>query len=173
MKIITYDQEQNKITEGFYSAIREILKISAPDYVLSIEKAGDEFNAALSAWDGKACLLSLIMDFYPDTTSTRFLLSTPSGSKFEKYCIREAGHAAWGCCLSNAVAINYAPKKNSLVTQVHEFLHLLGVEECYEGAIRGHPPKSSCNNERCVMRYGSSSTEVCSSVIKQITSNVG
>jgi hypothetical protein len=173
MKVITYEQEKSIISERFYSEINQILKMALPNYVLSFIKADENFKQSLEAWDGKSCLISLTMNHYRDTTAIRFLFSASESSKFKKYCIAEAGHAAWGCCLSKTIAVSYAPKQNELVTQVHESLHLFGVEECYEEYIQGFPPKNSCNNEQCVMRYGSNSIEVCESVLEQLRRNVG
>jgi len=97
----------------------------------------------------------------------RLFISAASVDKYKNYCLAQAAHAMWGCCINETIAIDYSEPKSRLVNQLHETLHLLGVDDCYDPEDNCDP-KSSCNDSKCVMRYGSSSAGVCSSVIEQI-----
>jgi hypothetical protein len=173
MVIITCESIEAKFSNLFYEAIGKICQLANISPII-FESASVNFKQTVDAWSGEEELLWLVAEAIGDTSNTRVVISvSPREEKFKNHCMQEAGHAAWGCCLGGVVAVNYAPQQHALVTQVHESLHLLGVEDCYEEHISGFPSKSLCTNEQCVMRYGSNSTEVCESVLEQIRQNAG
>ncbi|MCS5594093.1 MAG: hypothetical protein NZ730_06080 [Porticoccaceae bacterium] len=64
-------------------------------------------------------------------------------------------YAEWGCSWqSHKVSVDYAPVEWRLVNQLHETLHLLGVDDCYNNAEpgEGKPPQQTIINEG---RFGS------------------
>ena len=75
-------------------------------------------------------------------------------------------HAEWGCNFGGLLAIEYGPKNLALVNQLHELLHCLGVDDCYDESTFG--PKASCQDDHCLMRYGNITLSVCESVLEQI-----
>lgn len=167
MKIITYQTEAGSISPDWNFSLNEILA-SAGIKSVQIEPASNGLREALDHWNGLEDLLHILNDHEPDTTNIRLFISASNDSKYREYCLRQLGHAAWGCCLSETIAIEYAPANARLTTQLHETLHLFGVGECYDE--RTQTPLASCQHQNCIMRYGVVSTQVCSNVIAQLKS---
>jgi len=167
MRIITYQTEGGEIDSSYGEILQRILDSSDAEIELKFESAGHKLEDLFNSWDGKSNLIYELIDLFPDSTNIRILISTTSTSKFANYCKSELGHAAWGCCLGGFVAVEYSPDAR-LTTQLHESLHLFGVEECYDESTL--KPLESCTNDRCLMRYGVRSNSVCSSVCSQLRS---
>lgn len=165
MKILTYETQENSVSPKWSDSIQNIL-IQAGISDLVITPVSKEFQEALNRWNGVDDLLMLFTEHVPDNTHTRLFISAPNQQKYRTYCIKEADHARWGCCLGNVIAIEYAPLSARLPTQIHETLHLFGVDECYDESTR--TPKDSCNDPECLMRYGVQSTKVCKNVLLQL-----
>lgn len=163
MKIQTY----GPVSGLFEPQLSKWLLKAEATIPLKVCSAGPSLQAMLDAWDGQADLLRLVACQFGDTTATRLLISASDNHSFKAWCENLLGHARWGCCLSETIAIEYAPRGYALSTQLHEGLHLFGVDECYNEANPSQA-KPACDNERCLMRYGSSHLEVCSSVLEQL-----
>lgn len=166
MLILTYETIPGRISEDYRNALSQVLSASGSDHTVEFREADEELAGKLEGWKETESLLSLFAEYAEDTTNTRLLIAAPNQGKFKNHCLSEASHAQWGCCLSETIAVEYSPDENALETQLHESLHLFGVDECYEESTL--QPKPSCLNTRCVMRYGVQSTEVCQSVQQQL-----
>jgi hypothetical protein len=162
MKLITYGQVHPK----FRDSLRAILKQANSREHLWLEEADGKLGQFLASWNGQGHLFDLLIEFVPDTTSTRLLLSVPAGSPIGSWCKLNLLHAQWGCCFSETLAVEYAPECNQLATQLHEALHLLGADECYD--LVTHAPKDTCSLTTCLMHYEPQSTLVCSNVLSQL-----
>jgi hypothetical protein len=74
----------------------------------------------------------------------------------------------WGVnWAKDKISFDYAPEDSRLMNQLHETLHLFGVDDCYEDRA-GHPAKVTCSNSLCFMRYGNNTSQVCAHVRRQI-----
>jgi len=165
MKILTYETRKNSILPDWAEGVKSILRAAGlTDF--EVVSVSDDLRCALSSWNGKYDLLTLITKYVPDTINTRLFISAQNEHKYNDYCLAQAAHAELGCCLSHTVAIEYAPEIYRLTAQVHETLHLFGVEECYNEKTL--LPKDSCKNSKCLMRYGVHSTVVCKDVLRQL-----
>jgi hypothetical protein len=107
----------------------------------------------------------IAIHFDLDTKYNKVFIATQGDTSFKKWCIAQCGHAYWGCS-TEIVAVDYSPDDRKRVVQLHECLHLLGVDDCYDEARKS--PKPTCTNNKCVMRYEPSSTEACVEVLKQL-----
>lgn len=165
MKILTYETQENSILPEWSDNIQNILK-QAGVYDLEITSVSKQLQGVLNRWNGIDDLLTLFAEHVPDNTDTRLFISAPNQPNYRDYCIKQAGHAKWGCCLSQAIAIEYAPLNSKLTTQIHETLHLFGVGECYDESTL--IPKDSCTEPKCLMRYGTQSIKVCKNVLMQL-----
>lgn len=159
MKIYYYEEASSAFD---HRVILELKKYSDVQF----SKASDKLASALNKWDTRTDLNSTASEAlnYEDC---RILIVCENGSKFYHWCIAQCSHAKWGCS-NEYISVDYSPNGKSLYNQLHECLHFLGVVDCYEESFLEHQPKQSCDNGKCVMRYGVSSTEVCSSVQAQI-----
>ncbi len=162
MKIVTF----GKIHSDFEKSLREILQRANCHEPVWLEPVDCDLEKFLSDWTGQGDLLYEVTKFVPDTTSTRLLLTVPWTSAVGFSCRREEPTAEWGCCISEAIAVEYAPPGYRLATQLHEALHLFGIDECYDPASL--KPVSTCSLASCLMRYGAQSTEVCPYVNLQL-----
>jgi hypothetical protein len=162
MKLITLGQ----VHQDFEESLQGILRRSKRNSPLTLEAAQGELGDFLSSWDGRGDFLCGVVAFLPDTLSTRLLLSVSADSAITRWCKEQVPHAEWGCCVSNAVAVEYAPDSHCLVTQLHEALHLFGVDDCYDAASLD--PRNTCSLATCLMRYGVQSKEVCNDVYAQL-----
>ncbi len=166
MLIVTYETIQGRISNEYRKLLRDIIYTPEGKQTLTFQKASNKLRNKLNNWTGDQCLMSLVSECYEDTTNIRFLISAPNESKFKNYCKKIIGHAGWGCCIGEAIAIEYSPTNSGIETLLHESLHLFGVNDCYhEDNLL---PKSTCTNPHCLMRYGNTTTEVCRSVKEQI-----
>ncbi len=74
----------------------------------------------------------------------------------------------WGVSWpEDKISFDYAPEDSRLMNQLHETLHLFGVDDCYEDRA-GYPAKVTCSNSLCFMRYGNNTSQVCAHVREQI-----
>src|SRR5690606_14515587 len=112
--------------------------------------------------------LYLETENYPDTTNIRVLISLiPEDSRVEIYRKTFPSHAEWGGS-NGFYAISYAPIECTLSTLIHESLHFFDVDDCYAADRPGFPPKDTCDNSNCLMRYGNNTSIVCETVLNQI-----
>jgi len=154
------------VHEELESRLKFLLKQAGADVDVTFGQPGIELENYLRSWDGQGDLLGQLTEYIPDTSATRLLLCVPQDHPFMRWCKTKANHADWGCCISEFIAVEYAPSKNRLVTQLHESLHLFGVDECYdEYSLQ---PKNTCDLTECLMRYGSHSPAACTSVLQQL-----
>lgn len=165
MLILTYDYGSGRISEEYKNALIQILAISKYNNALEFKEVDQGLAKQIDAWVEAGILLDeFAINF--DTASTRLIIANANNIKLKEYCLSKAGNAQWGCCISESIAIEYAPQNKSMEVQIHESLHLFGVDECYEK--NSLKPKSVCNNKKCVMRYDVPSLAVCHSVKRQI-----
>jgi hypothetical protein len=162
MKLITF----GRVHAEFEESLRAVLHHANSSERLWLEASEGALRKFLASWHGQGHFLCDLLEFVPDITSTRLLLSVRVSSAIGSWCRQQLPHAEWGCCISETVAVEYAPDGYRLVTQLHEALHLLGVDECYDPASLG--PKDTCSLATCLMRYGVQSTEVCRNVYAQL-----
>lgn len=167
MKIFTYESSTNLISKSYATSLKSILKTAVPNISINIQPADSNLSSILNNWNGHDDLLT---DYFESTTDTRILLCTTKNSKYYNWCIQQLMHAKWGCSISEFLAIEYAPEPNKLTTQLHESLHLFGVDDCYKE--NNQSPKTSCLNESCFMRYGNNSKTVCDSVLTQLNTKL-
>jgi hypothetical protein len=166
MKIFTFESGDGRLASGLNSHLSRLLAKATPPISISVERADSGLAAVLMSWNGIDNLELRLVDHFQDTSNIRVLVSASDCERFRSYCLTKASQAKWGCCLIGLVAVEYAPAPAQLATQLHESLHLFKVDECYDE--HSLEPKPECTNRKCLMRYGIISTEVCSSVIKQI-----
>jgi hypothetical protein len=165
MNITIYGQEHAE----YRKCLVELLSRSPTPRQVDFQNASEKVAQKLSAWNGRSDLVNILAALVNDNSeANRFLLCVPREPKYKNYCLRQAGISEWGCCLSEFVAIEYARPDKALETQLHETLHLFGVDECYDSS---RLPKSTCEHPQCLMRYDASSIEVCSSVLRQLSAN--
>ncbi|MEH6616516.1 MAG: hypothetical protein V7699_01610 [Porticoccus sp.] len=156
-----------EIERDYQSKVLEVLKLAGAENHVEFEPAGEGLRGLLESWDGQKDLLDMFLVYINcEIEGHRLFISAASDDKYKNYCLTLVSHAMWGCCISEAIAIDYSEPKSRLVNQLHETLHLFGVDDCYN--LPGFNPKSSCDDSACVMRHGSSSVGVCSSVIEQL-----
>lgn len=167
MKIITHEVTGGLIDARFEEELFRILEKAGQSKKVTIAKADDELVTLLNEWNGSDPLVYKVTGQFNDSSKIRFLISEGGAEKFKSYCLKEAPHAEWGCCLSELIAIEYAPTKNKLITQLHETLHLLGVNDCYDPTSKEGKPE--CNEADCIMRYGKNSITICSNALSQIS----
>lgn len=165
MKIITYETIEGVIEPEWHRLISSFLG-QAGLMDLEISPASHELKDLLINWNGKDDLLWVFACHVGDTTHTRLFISSPNQKKYKNYCKYQVGHAEWGCCLGGTVALDYSPAKYRLTNQLHEALHLFGVDDCYDQSTQ--KPLDSCKEPDCLMRYGVQSTKICSSVLSQL-----
>ena len=166
MKIITYETEDDAISPDWEGNLRRILG-QAGMRDLEVTRAPDELRDLLTNWNGTDDLVMLFAEYQKlDTRHTRLFISSPNQEKYKVFCESIVEHAKWGCCFSEVVAVDYSRVEDRLTTQLHETLHLFGVDDCY------HPESTraldSCDDDECLMRYGENSTTICSSVLSQL-----
>ena len=166
MIINIFERNTGSVHKQWEKSLRSILKQAAVDVNLTIAEAPEEFLAAIRRWE-RTENISVISG--PEFFNEENRLFIPGASKFYKqYCLHEAPHAHYGCCLwGEYIAVEYAPYEYKLSTQLHESLHLFGVDECYDPQTL--KPVTECTNNQCVMRYGVNSTEICSHVLEQLS----
>lgn len=157
------------IAPHFEKELRAILAAAGIIPILTIAPLPAILEAALDEWDGND-LTSFICERHGARADERFLVSARGDWRFKSWCKSEAPHAEWGCS-GSLIAVDYAPPAFRLRNQLHEALHLFEVHDCYgEADLR---PLPSCDLEGCLMRYGSPSTQVCESVLKQLRREFG
>lgn len=159
MKIYYYECLPNSI----HPKLLELFSQYTPCELI---EAPQRLTAALKAWDGKydlGSLVSIALEF----EDCRILILSNVDSHFHRWCTAQYCDAHWGCS-NEYISVDYAPDHSRLANQLHECLHFLGVQDCYVENDPRHPPKGSCTNSSCVMRYGMSSTEICDSVAEQV-----
>lgn len=162
IKIITY----GPIHPEFEESLRAILKRSKTSVMVEVEPASERQRQLLDEWE-EGDPTHVLGDHFTDTTYIRFLISVPKGHSIAMWCRAQAAQACWGC--SNAfISVEYAPKQHCLTTQLHEAMHSLGVDDCYDENVASFDPKDNCSCDDCLMRYGSPSTNVCDVVLSQL-----
>ncbi len=168
MKIITHEINTGGIDEKYKENLFNILELAGQSKTIEFESASGELANLLNNWNGSDSLEFALAELFKDTSKIRLLISEGGTEKFKSYCLSKAPHAEWGCCLSGFIGVEYAPEPNRLVTQLHETLHLLGVDECYhENTLE---PKAECLENKCLMRHGVVSTMACPYALSQIQS---
>ena len=155
-----------KAHREFHERLGQILEAASPHLKIRIEPLPPELCRILDEWKGDTDLAVTVAEAAGDTSGIRLLCSVAIASKFARWSVAVLPDAEWGCTHAGFLAIEYAPETNALVTQLHETLHCLGVDECYDEATR--QPKANCADEECLMRYGSSGLAVCESVLLQL-----
>ncbi|WP_296697980.1 hypothetical protein [Thiocapsa sp. UBA6158] len=162
MNIIAYGNPHPEFQDHLNSLLNQAGRASE----VCVEEMDPEFTALLCAWDGASDLMDHLFPLLHDTSNTRLLLSVPDQQKYKAYCKKLTGIAEWGCCLSETIAIEFAPASRRLLVQLHETLHLFGIDDCYQPASQF--PKESCDLPTCLMRYETPSSHVCKNVLRQL-----
>lgn len=124
-------------------------------------------GSALDDWDGAIDFRAAINEKFLLSQADRLLITCEPGSQLQGWCVLDLPHAKWGWS-DGDFSVIYTDQSTRLATQLHEFLHFLGVDDCYDAENPLHPPKSSCSRKDCVMLYGVNSLEFCDSVKAQI-----
>jgi hypothetical protein len=165
MIINIFEKNTGSVHELWERSLRNILRLASSDINLEIRLAPEEFQSAINQWENSGEIFAISG---PEFFNKEQRLFIPGASEFYKqHCLNEAPHALYGCCLwGKYIAVEYAPDEHKLSTQLHESLHLFGVDECYDPHTL--KPVDECVSGKCVMRYGVSSTEVCSHVLSQL-----
>jgi hypothetical protein len=159
MKIYYYESQHNLIHPQLLDLFRQYTPCE-------LIEAPQQLKEVLDSWDGMEDLVSIVANAI-NFEDCRILITTNSNSYFQEWCIAQYCGALWGCS-NEYISVDYAPEHGRLANQLHECLHFLGVKDCYVESDPEHPPKASCTNPTCVMRFGVNSTEVCKSVIDQV-----
>jgi hypothetical protein len=166
MNVYTYETSPGLINSHFKDDIESVLKEARAFTKIKIEPAPKELRMKLAEYDGSLDLSYVIaMHFDLDTIDKRVFIATEGDTSFKRWCIHQCGHAYWGCS-TEIVAVDYSPKERKRGVQLHEFLHLLGVDDCYEE--KSQLPKLTCTSSNCIMRYQPNVIEVCSHVVRQL-----
>jgi len=102
-----------------------------------------------------------------DIENQKILILCDNMSAFFNNRSEYLNHAVWG--YSNGfISVDYSPSHAKLANQLHECLHFLKVDDCYEESIVGNPAKEECDNPNCVMRYGQTTIDICTRVKEQL-----
>lgn len=166
MKIITYITENGEIEASYERSLHNIFGKADSSANFCIVEADEQLTRLLDDWDGREYLIGRLLNYFEGKPDVRLLISATGSDKYRNYCLKEARLARWGCCFAGYIAIEYAPMKERLMTQLHESLHLFGVDDCYKTSDLH--PKDSCTDDSCFMRYGVHSSRVCKSALEQI-----
>ena len=158
-----------EIHTRFVPALLRILDLASHKPIVQIHTSAPEIEAALNAWDGTTSPEYALVEKIPDTTYTRVLWAPQNDQMITMLKRYAPDHAHWGCNYGVILAVEFASHEAALVTQLHETLHCLGVEECYD--LRTQQSLSTCDSIECVMRYGSYRLGACSTVLTQIRSH--
>lgn len=167
MKIITYETEPSLLRHELASDLERILHLANCDTQICIEPASEAIVDSLESWDGSPDSTARIFEMHGLEGEARVLVATTEYSRLFAIGKTALPHAHWGASFDSFISLDYAPDDARRFTQVHESLHFFGVNDCYNESP-GFPPKSTCDNERCVMRYGNVSVDVCSEVLRQL-----
>lgn len=98
-----------------------------------------------------------------DTTYWRLLLLVDADSDYSKWGLGRG--YCWGYS-DGLISVDYSPPVSSSANQLHEILHLLGVQDCYDEKTQ--KVLTQCRNNDCVMRYGNSSMGFCEAARKEL-----
>lgn len=167
MKIFTYETESGLIRNELHADLARILRDAGRKDSIFLEPACDDLIASLGVWDGSIFSTVEIFESYGLNGAARILVATPRGSRFHAIGLNECAHADWGTSFEAFISLDYSPDDARRYNQLHECLHFFGVDDCYEEKNQ-YPPKSSCDSEACVMRFGNCSVGVCSQVLLQL-----
>lgn len=147
--------------------LREILEMTGCELFLDITDVSSWVGDIIDSWDGVSCIQTLLYEKSSDIGQHDLKFFFPEAEiKLKNYFVCNIPHARWGAAYPQFLAAEYAPSERRLSTQLHETLHLFGVDDCYCSIT--HQSKSSCKDQDCLMRYGISSTLVCDDVLEQI-----
>lgn len=152
----------------FKERLNEFVRSADPESVLEVEPVPLCLAETIVNWDGQSDPIDAILRVVSDTSQIRLLCAVDSDSILARWSIANLPHAVWGCVHAGLLAVEYAPAPSALVTQLHEALHCLGVNDCYDEATL--MPKESCLDEECLMRYGATGLTACERVTLQLRS---
>lgn len=95
-----------------------------------------------------------------------YVIKTEENSEIHNYGLLKNQNAKWGFSQANVAVIVENIEENIL----HELLHTLGIDECYDNECK---PKDTCHNEKCIMRYANTrGLHVCEHVDRTLRNNL-
>ena len=176
MEILVYQHDSNLSLDDYQSAITGLISESCPNLAVDFQPVGLALGEFLEGWlawqhdeDPYWYFLDSILGLPETWPEKRLLVDASNATGALKDKIKSLGGnsaANWGF-YRDIIAWNYAPLEWRVRNLVHESLHCFGVDDCYDEDLK---PKSSCDNAKCVMRYGQNAVciEICSSVKDQL-----
>jgi len=179
MEILIYQHNSNLSFDDYQSALTGLISESCPNLVVDFQPVDLALGDFLEGWltgqhDEDPFYHFENIAYGTSNAPPQSRLLTDIGEvtltmkdKLKNYA--KLSHAGWGFCSNDFLAFNYAPPEFRIRNLVHESLHLFSVNDCYDKDLKS---KSSCDNPKCIMRYGQSavSIEICSSVKNQLKS---
>jgi hypothetical protein len=167
MKIYLFEEQSGLIRAEYKERLQEVIAEAGIPVEISFEDAPDSVRQPIADFQNDDRLDDIAYSYIgSEVWNYAFLVATEEGSALEKAGLNKLGHAAWGFSEGNCAA-DYSPTLARAANQLHESLHFLGVDDCYQEENTSHP-KDSCNLENCVMRFGKVSLEVCEDVKRQL-----
>jgi hypothetical protein len=187
MEILIYQHNSNLSFDDYQLALTGLISESCPNLIVDFQPVDLALAEFLEGWLSKGLtelLLSnentkdpfshfwrLVGGGYILPQKKRLLVDIGKTTTVDINTLTtyaKVSHAGWGFCSDAFLAFNYAPPECRIRNLVHESLHLFSVNDCYDENTG--KPVSSCDNPKCIMRYGQSavSIEICSSVKFQL-----
>ena len=177
MIIYTHEIGNGHIDTKLNTALKNCMISAKVKINFEIKCVPRMLRLVLEKWTLDQDIDNLVLQLEPFAniiSENRVLIATDNNSSFAKWCKSQNPKAFWGCNLE-FISIDYAPRENRLFSQLHESLHLFGVDDCYEATTECRP-KKNCDNSDCVMRYGATSEKICKRVgseLKKYSENNG
>lgn len=165
MNIFIHECEGASIHHHFVQVLLGLLPEPLRSHC-NFPKLPPQFATALDSIDPETDIYDLLFQYLgEDSSNYRVLVATLPDSALAKWCMRQASHAKWGCSIL-VLSVDYSPNSNKLGVQLHEALHLFGVDDCY--SVETFQPKETCDDPACIMRYTVPSLKICNGVKKQL-----
>ena len=173
MIIYIYQEKENLYNTDSEELLCDFLKSSGHLTLPLFKKLPDDLLASVN-WPNDSPtlsdvgeLLEKVIEFLKSRADCFLLGVFEEGSKMDEYTTFVNPDFKWGVSwVSLKISIDHAPSEARLINQVHETLHLFGVDDCYDE--KSKDPKDTCNNKLCLMRYGNNEREICDSVRQQL-----
>jgi hypothetical protein len=177
MIIYIYQEKENLYNTDFEELLCDFLKSSGHLTLPFFKKLPDDLLASVN-WPNESPtiedageLLEKVKDFLALRADCFLLGVFEEGAIMSEYTGGMGPGFEWGINYpSDKISIDYAPSRARLINQVHETLHLFGVDDCYD--TESKDPKDTCNNKLCLMRYGNNEREICDSVRQQLRGTI-
>lgn len=162
----------------FEKTLVHLLQLAGWDVPIRFEQLSDDLKSLIDAYElmdaPTVTLHDAVLSYFDNREQydSTVAINVEFGSNTHLQCVNRLPHAKSGLAACN-LAVIYAPVGSILQTQIHEVLHTYGARDCYREDVLGEfPPLPDCDNEQCVMRYGSKGLQICS-VIKDKLRTMG